>query len=59
MAEIINLRRARKAKARAQAKSEADASRLAHGRTKTEKTVQQDAQARPRKLLDGARRERD
>ena len=56
MAEIINLRRARKARARTQAKSEADASRLAHGRTKAEKTAQQDAQARARKLLDGALR---
>ena len=59
MVAISTLGRARKAKARTQAKSEADASRLAHGRTKAEKTAQQDVQARARKLLDGALRERD
>ena len=59
MAEIINLRLARKAKARTQAKTEAEANRRAHGRTKAEKTAQQDEQARVRKLLDGALRERE
>ena len=59
MAEIINLRQARKTKARAQAKTAADANRRAHGRTKAEKTAQQDEQARVRKLLDGALRERE
>ena len=59
MAEMINLRQARKAKARAQAKTAAEANRLAHGRTKAEKTAQQDENARARKLLDGALRERD
>jgi len=59
MAEIINLRQARKAKARTQAKTAAEANRRAHGRTKAEKTAQQDEKARARKLLDGALRERD
>ena len=59
MAEIINLRQARKAKTRARAKTAAEANRRAHGRTKAEKTAQQDVKARVRKLLDGALRERD
>lgn len=39
MAEIVNLRRARKAKGRAEAAKEAEANRVAHGRTKAEKTI--------------------
>lgn len=37
MAEIINLRRARKAKARAEADAEAEANRAKFGRTKAER----------------------
>jgi len=39
MAEIVNLRRARKAKGRAEAAKEAEANRIAHGRTKAEKKI--------------------
>jgi hypothetical protein len=52
MADIINLRRARKAKARTSAVAEADANRRKYGRSKAEKTLQ-DAQAtRERRHLD-------
>ena len=37
MNEIINLKRARKAKARSEAEAGAAANRIAHGRTKSEK----------------------
>ncbi len=39
MAEIINLRRARKAKAREEAEATAAANRIAFGRTKAERAV--------------------
>ncbi len=39
MAEIVNLRRARKAKGRAEAAKDAEANRIAHGRTKAEKQL--------------------
>lgn len=57
MAEIINLRRARKAKARADAARQADANRLAFGRTKAEREVATLDADRARRLLDGAKRE--
>lgn len=58
MAEIINLRMARKAKARATAQATADANRAKYGRTKAErKAVEREEEARAR-LLEGARRER-
>jgi len=57
MAEIINLRLARKARARSAAERQADANRAKFGRTKAEKArAKDDEQARAR-LLDGARRE--
>ncbi|MFT4057498.1 MAG: DUF4169 family protein [Novosphingobium sp.] len=57
MAEIINLRMARKAKARATGKAEAAANRAQHGRTKGEKSATQAEIARIDRNLDGARRE--
>lgn len=59
MTEIINLRRARKAKARESADAEAQANRIAHGRGKAEKIktkLENDAAAR---TLDGHKRETD
>jgi Domain of unknown function (DUF4169) len=59
MAEIVNLRRARKDKARQQRESEADANRRRFGRTKAEKGADKDAQERARREIDGKRIERD
>jgi hypothetical protein len=39
MTDIVNLRRARKAKAREDAEAEAGVNRVQHGRTKAEKTL--------------------
>ena len=39
MAEVVNLRRARKERARAEAAKQADANRVAFGRTKAEKSL--------------------
>lgn len=57
MAEIVNLRRARKAKARAATAAQADANRLAFGRTRAEREVAALDAERARRLLDGAKRE--
>lgn len=57
MADIVNLRQARKARKRADDARLAEANRLKHGRTRAEKQAQA---AEARKLdaaLDGARRE--
>lgn len=51
MADIINLRRARKAKARTHAAAEADASRLKHGRTKAEKALSRTEEQRASETL--------
>ena len=59
MAEIVNLRRARKDKARQQRKSEADANRRRFGRTKAEKAADKDAQERSRREVDGKKIDRD
>tara|TARA_B100001105_G_C22154038_1_gene341457 strand:+ start:307 stop:576 length:270 start_codon:yes stop_codon:yes gene_type:complete len=59
MAEIINLRMARKAKARATAQASADINRTKYGRTMAERqAVEREEETRAR-LLDGARRERE
>ena len=58
MAEIINLRRARKAKDRAHASAQADANRLRHGRNRAEREAEAGEEARRSHVLDGARRER-
>ena len=55
MAEIINLRLARKARKRSDAESQADANRAKFGRTKAERTVQRLDDARDRRALDGAK----
>lgn len=57
MAEIINLKRARKARSRVTKEAEAKANRLAHGRTKTERQqTKAEAQAAEKKL-DGHKRD--
>lgn len=57
MAEIVNLRLARKAKARAAQQTEAQANRAKFGRTRAEKTRDRIEAERTARLLDGARRE--
>lgn len=57
MAEIVNLRRARKARDRAATATQAAARRAAHGRTGAEKERDAAERARRDALLDGARRE--
>jgi hypothetical protein len=59
MAEIVNLRRARKDKARQQRESEADANRRRFGRTKAEKAADKDAQDRSQREVDGKKIDRD
>jgi hypothetical protein len=59
MAEIVNLRRARKDKARQQRESEADAKRRRFGRTKAAKAADKDAQERARRDIDGKKIDRD
>ena len=59
MADIVNLRRARKDKARQQRASEADANRRRFGRTKAEKAADKDAEERARRDIDGKKIERD
>jgi len=53
MAEIVNLRRARKAKGRAEAAKEAEANRVAHGRTKAEKQLAKAQAEKARAQHDG------
>ncbi|MGQ2990058.1 MAG: DUF4169 family protein [Brevundimonas sp.] len=59
MAEIINLNRARKARDKAEAKDRAAQNRVAHGRTRAEKTAAKIEAERAKRLLDGAKREDD
>ena len=59
MAEIVNLRRARKDKARQQRESEAEANRRRFGRTKAEKTADKDARERAERDMDGKKIDRD
>jgi hypothetical protein len=58
MAEIVNLRQARKRKARAEKERAAEQNRLLHGRGKAEKARDADAVEKSRIFLDGHRRER-
>ena len=53
MAEIVNLRRARKDKARHDREIEADANRRRFGRTKSQKAADKQAEERTRRTLDG------
>ena len=57
MAEIINLRMARKAAARGKGDALAAENRAKFGRSRTEKAVVTLDSARARRLLDGAKRE--
>ena len=56
MADIINLRQARKAKARVEKEKTADANRLAFGRTKAEKQVTKLEKRRVDKALEAHKR---
>jgi len=57
MAEIINLRTARKRKARAEAATTADQNRILFGRTKAEKTLTKAQSDQATRLLDGHKRD--
>ncbi|MGD9739351.1 MAG: DUF4169 family protein [Bauldia sp.] len=57
MAEIVNLRRARKDKARAEKERKAEANRVAFGRTKAEKAASEAEKAAVSRRLDGHRRD--
>jgi hypothetical protein len=52
MADIVNLRRARKDKARRERQGEAEANRRRFGRTKAQKAADKDAEARAQRTLD-------
>ena len=56
-AEIINLRRARKAKSRDGDRRAAEANRLLHGRTRSEKLKHAAEIKRAARLIEGHRRE--
>jgi Domain of unknown function (DUF4169) len=53
VAEILSLSKARKAKARSSREQQAAENRIIFGRTKAEKTKQQNESARARALIDG------
>jgi len=57
MAEIINLRQARKQRDRQEKESRAAANRVRFGRTKAERRQARDEEARKARDLDGKRRE--
>ena len=57
MAEIVNLRRARKDKAKRDRETEADANRRRFGRTLAQKEADRDATERATRLIDGKRLE--
>lgn len=59
VAEVLNLRQARKAKARAAAAAVAAANRAKFGQTKAERSRQKAETARADKLLEGARLDGD
>ena len=59
MAEIVNLRLARKARDRDAATKQAAANRSKHGETKGEKLRRQQEADRLTRTVDGARREED
>jgi len=59
MADIVNLRRARKEQARRAQEREAAANRQRFGRTKGQKAADKDAEARGRRALDDKRLEPD
>ena len=55
MGDVVNLRKARKAKAREQAQADATANRARTGRTKAERDAEQLQRDQARRLLDGAK----
>jgi hypothetical protein len=57
MAEIVNLRQARKAKARAEKEQTAAENRRLHGRTKADKQAEKAIKDKARRNLDGHKRE--
>ena len=59
MADIVNLKRARKDKALRERQSEAEANRRRFGRTKAQKAADKDAEARNRRDIDGKLIERE
>lgn len=59
MAEIINLRQARKAAKRKQDEASVAANRAQFGRTKAERLALTSEQERATRRLDGAKREQD
>ncbi|MBW8755185.1 MAG: DUF4169 family protein [Sphingomonadales bacterium] len=59
MAEIVNLRLARKARKRSEAEQQAAANRSKHGETKGEKLRRQQEAERLARRVDGAKREPD
>lgn len=56
MAEIVNLRRARKQKARKRAETEAAANRLTHGQSKAERNLSRAKKEAADRKLDGHKR---
>lgn len=59
MADLINLRNARKARARAASETKAAANRALYGQTKAEKQAARAEKSRQQKALDAAKRELD
>ena len=59
MAEIVNLRRAKKAKARADADAQAAGNRALFGRTKAEKQRMEIEREKARREIEGHRREEE
>jgi hypothetical protein len=57
MAEIINLRMARKARARAETEQQAAENRAKFGRSKAQKAIERTDAERQARTLDGAKRE--
>ena len=57
MADIINLRRARKSRDRALAAAEASANRALHGQTNAQKAAVKLEAERLAKIIDGAKRD--
>lgn len=57
MAEIVNLRQARKAKARAEKEQAAEANRARFGRTKAERDIERKISEKENRDLDGHKRD--
>jgi hypothetical protein len=57
MADIINLRRARKTKARGEREKQAEANRIAFGRTRSEKEATRAEQERSTRAIDAHKRD--